>query len=179
MWFVAAECGIQRLVLVRGLELVRGGLLLSWAAGLHLFVGRGDGGVGERGEVAAAVAKLILDGEGRKATDAAAIALLELESLGQESSLESESVEGRQSGGHLAGARAGQVVQRETGHAGVGGRLEGAGAQVEAARTFLTVYHCGIGIGIGGVRLGSLGGVFHEAGGERVGASDDVVMRGW
>ena len=131
---VSAEGGVQRLVLVDRGVLSRRALRVGGTDGrLEVLVGRGNGGAGQRGEVARAVAKLVLDGERCQAAHAAASSFLLLEPLCQQAPLEGQGVQRREGRRHLAGARAGQVVQREAGHAGVGGGIEGLGAQVEAA----------------------------------------------
>lgn len=94
---VAAKHGVQRLVLVGRRLLTRRVLRsLSRAHGRRdeVLVGRGYCGVGKRREVARAVAKFILDGEGCQAADAPASLFLLLESLGQQASLEGKSVQG-------------------------------------------------------------------------------------
>ena len=142
---IAAKHGVQRLVLV--------GQGLSWGAlgvlsgtprrgWLELLVWRGHCGIGERREVARTVAKLVLDGERGQSAHATASPLLLLEALRQQASLEGQGVQGRERGRHLAGARAGEVVQREARHAGVGGRV-GEGAEFEAAGAVWSVYHGG------------------------------------
>lgn len=152
---VAAELRVERLVLVRDL-LAWGGFGLLGRNGAALL-GRIDAR-GEGGEVAGAVAKLVLNREGRQPTEATASLVGLLKALRQQSSLESKSVERRQRGRHLAGARAGEVGERQAAHAGAGRRgdvavhyvvggaargVEGLRAKFEAAGAVRVVFRHG------------------------------------
>lgn len=86
----------------------------------------------------------MLDGERGQSAHATASSLLLLEALRQQAALHGEGVERREGGGHLAGAGAGQVVQRETGHAGVAVGVEGLGTKVEAAGAIGTSFCHGV-----------------------------------
>lgn len=156
---VHAELRVVGLVsLVRRYLLAGRGLGARGADGARIFVGRVDGRVGERREVAAAVAELVLDGEGREATEAAARLVLLLEALREQAALEGEGIQRGEGGRRIAGARAGQVgAEGQIAHAGAGevseaevvggervrggGRFEGLGAEVEAARALVSVCH--------------------------------------
>lgn len=134
--------------------LMRRGLGPWLADAALILVRRVDGGRGQRGEVARPVSKLVLDGEGREATEATASFVLLLEALRQQPALEGEGIEGRERGRYLAGAGTGEVGERQVAHAGAGqaaqagvggiaGRLMGVRARLEAARAIGVVGHHG------------------------------------
>lgn len=121
-------------MLVRDVLAGRRGQRLSRTDGRYeVLVGRVDGRVGERREVPRAVAKLVLDGERRQAAEATARSFLLLESLCQQASLQGERIQRGERGRHLAGARAGEVVQRQTARAAVVRGVERVRAEVQAA----------------------------------------------
>jgi len=79
---IAAKLRVAGLVPL--VDVLAGRWLRLWRPdGAGLFVGGVDGRVGHGGEVAGAVAKLILDGEGRQPTQAATGLVLVLEALRQ------------------------------------------------------------------------------------------------
>lgn len=108
MVIVSAKHGVQRLVLVGGGVLSRRALRLGRTDGRReVLVRRGDGGAGERREVARAVPEFVLDGERGQSAHASAGPFLLLEPLCKQASLESEGIQRGEGGWHLAGARAG------------------------------------------------------------------------
>lgn len=171
---VAAELGIEGLVLI-GHLLSRRRLGVLGRNGAAFF--RRIDTRGHVGEVARAVAELVLYRERRQSTKATSSLVGLFEALGQQPSLERKSVKRRERRGHLACARAGEVGQRQAGHAGarqVGDvvvhvgvvaarRVEGLRAELEATGAIRVVRHGG------GKRLQHSARVSHGSGWALVG----------